>query len=253
MYRLLIADDEAIEKAVLYQTLKRYFGDICEIYQAENGRTALEQFREHDIQIVVLDIEMPGINGIEAAEIMRQEKPGCCIVFLTAFDEFSYARKAIGIRAMDYLLKPCDEKELIGVVEEAIRVTDSHNREYAPEEHRGSGEEHEGKNWDIREKMERFIRENFGRDISMQDAARAMNYSDAYFCKLFKQYFSKNFTTYLTEFRMEEAKRLLSEPTVNIKEIGERVGYPDSNYFAKVFKRTTGVSPSEFRGGQHGR
>ena len=84
-------------------------------------------------------------------------------------------------------------------------------------------------------------------DISMQDAARVMNYSEAYFCKLFKQCFSRNFTSYLTHYRVDQAKKMLEEPTVNIKEIGKAVGYGDSNYFAKVFKRITGQSPTEYR------
>ncbi len=71
-------------------------------------------------------------------------------------------------------------------------------------------------------------------DISMQDMARMMNYSEAYFCKLFKQCFHKNFfTSYLTEFRVAEAKKMLEEPTVNVKEIGKAVGYGDSNYFKR--------------------
>ena len=81
----------------------------------------------------------------------------------------------------------------------------------------------------------------------MQDVARVRNYSEAYFCKLFKQCFSCNFTAYLTQIRMGAAKKLLAQPTVNVKDIGEAVGYSDSNYFAKVFKRYTGFTPTEYR------
>lgn len=94
IYRLLIADDEMIERAVLYKTLKSRFGENCEIYQAENGREAVRIHEEHQIQIAILDIEMPGINGIRAAEKIRETDRDCCIVFLTAFDEFSYAKKS---------------------------------------------------------------------------------------------------------------------------------------------------------------
>lgn len=97
------------------------------------------------------------------------------------------------------------------------------------------------------EKIRRYIRKNYMRDISMQDAARMMNYSDAYFCKLFKQCFGQNFTSYLTEYRVETAKKMLGQPTVNVKEIGKAVGYCDANYFAKVFKRITGQSPTDYR------
>ncbi len=73
-------------------------------------------YEKEKIQIAILDIEMPGINGIQAAERIREKDKKCCIIFLTAFDEFAYAKKAITVRALDYLLKPWDEKELMLVL-----------------------------------------------------------------------------------------------------------------------------------------
>ena len=256
MLRLLIADDEMIERQVLYKTLQKNLGDRCRIFQAANGREALKIYEEEKIQIAILDIEMPGINGIEAAQQIRQADKDCCIIFLTAFDEFSYAKKAITVRALDYLLKPYDEQELMLVVEEAMHI--------AGEQRQSGGDEDENENpvtadtedpedggharlSKVTSLISQYIHENYMFDISMQDAARAMNYSEAYFCKLFKQCFHKNFTSYLTEFRVAEAKKMLEEPTVNVKEIGKAVGYADSNYFAKVFKRITGQSPTEYR------
>ncbi len=271
MYRVLIADDERIERVVLRQTLEETLGDRCVIYEAENGREALECYEREHIQIAILDIEMPGINGIEAAERIRQKDRYCCIIFLTAFDEFSYARKAITVRALDYLLKPYDEKELFLVLEEAMRQTDENQKYAAPEmpeeenvdkpaawnreklaeagilgEAEGSGSVRLNK---VAEMLYEYIKENYMYDISMQELARTMNYSEAYFCKLFKQCFDKNFTAYLTEYRVNEAKKMLEQPTVNVKNVGKAVGYGDSNYFAKVFKRITGQTPTEYRVG----
>lgn len=278
MYRVLIADDEMIERKVLYKTLTENLGDLCTVFQAENGREALRVYEEEKIQIAILDIEMPGINGIEAAQKIREQDGDCCIIFLTAFDEFAYARSAITVKALDYLLKPYDEQELMLVLEEAIRLTEERMRERAAKEQMTAGQSpgtqadgasasgmdgheggvakvsrNEGEDFGsirlsrVAEIIDRYIRENYMFDISMQDMARTMNYSEAYFCKLFKQCFNKNFTSYLTEFRVAEAKKLLEEPTVNVKEIGKAVGYADSNYFAKVFKRITGQSPTEYR------
>lgn len=257
MYRVMIADDEMIERMVLYKTLQKHLGDVCEIYEAENGREALKVYKEKQIQIAILDIEMPGIGGIMAAEKIRETDPRCCIIFLTAFDEFTYAKKAITLRALDYLLKPYQEEELLAVMEEAIRQTE---KQMGQAEARSMAEEPElmigedetqepgiGRILKVSDLIRDYIRQNYMKDISMQDAARMMNYSEAYFCKLFKQCFSCNFTSYLTRFRMEEAKKLLAEPTVNVKNVGEAVGYSDSNYFAKVFKRYTGSSPTEYR------
>ena len=81
----------------------------------------------------------------------------------------------------------------------------------------------------------------------MQDMARIMNYSDAYFCKLFKQCFKVNFSTYLNEYRVSRAKELLANTNDSIKDIGTSCGYTDSNYFTRVFRRITGMTPSEYR------
>lgn len=177
--------------------------------------------------------------------------------FLTAFDEFSYAKKAITVRALDYLLKPFDEKELILVMEEALRIAEK-NQEDSGEELKqeeeswqdelGETEEsNDSRQVKVTQMMEEYIKANYMYEISMQDAAKAMNYSETYFSKLFKQCFQKNFTAYLTEFRVEEAKRQLQKPTVNVKDVGKAVGYGDSNYFTKVFRRITGMSPTEYR------
>ena len=271
MYRVLIADDEMIERTILYRTIHKNLKDRCEIFQAENGREALEIYEREKTQIVILDIEMPGINGIEAAERIREKDRDTNIIFLTAYDEFSYAKKAITVRALDYLLKPYEEKELMLVLEEAIRLTEEHENRLNrvqdavsertlmkekspwPEDRPEEGEEPEelgkARMGKVTEMILNYIQKNYMYDISMQEVARVMNYSEAYFCKLFKQCFSKNFTSYLTEYRVAEAKKMLEEPTVNVKDVGKSVGYMDSNYFARVFKRITGQTPTEYRAG----
>lgn len=258
MISVLIADDEAIERAVLKKNLMKNLGDRCRILEAENGRQALELYESQGYQAAVLDIEMPGISGIEAAEILRKKDKDCSIIFLTAFDEFSYARKAITVRALDYLLKPFDENELILVLEEALRIAEKKQEDkeesgFCQEEESWRDElEEEEESGDARQlkvaqMMEEYIKANYMYDISMPDAAKSMNYSETYFSKLFKQCFQKNFTAYLTEYRVEEAKRQLQQPTVNVKDVGKAVGYGDSNYFTKVFRRITGMSPTEYR------
>ena len=96
-------------------------------------------------------------------------------------------------------------------------------------------------------RMRHYVEAHYMEDVSVLDIASAFGYSEAYFCKLFKQNFGKNFVTYLTEYRVELAKKALAELSCNVKEVGQRVGYADSNYFTKVFRRITGMSPSEYR------
>ena len=99
----------------------------------------------------------------------------------------------------------------------------------------------------VREIIDAYIREHYAEELSMQDVARAMNYSDAYFCKLFKQCFKINFSAYLNEYRIARAREMLQNTRLNVREISIACGYSDANYFARVFKRVTGMTPTEYR------
>ncbi|MBP5250426.1 MAG: response regulator [Lachnospiraceae bacterium] len=249
MIKIVVADDEPIERAVVKKILDAAFGADAEIYPACNGREAVDIWQEKHVDIAVLDISMPGINGLEAAEMIRQKDGSCVIIFLTAFDEFDYAQKAIRVRALDYLLKPVSDNELVAVLDEAIRIAGSgENEKRYKSEMLSSREEFSSvKQTAIKKRIADYIEENYIRDISLTDVACAMHYSDPYFCKIFKDCFGKSFILYLTELRIGKSKELLNDITVNVKDISTRVGFRDSNYYTKVFKRMEGITPTEYR------
>ena len=250
MYKILIADDEHIERKVLCKSLMKAFGENIELYEAKSGREALELSEQEKVKIAILDIEMPGVDGLEAARIMREKDKNCVIIFLTAYDDFSYAKQAIRVKALDYLLKPYDENELFHTVEEAMHLVDQNYETEIVEEEEEilfSDEIDDIRFSLLKEKIENYIKEHYTEEISMHDIAHIMNYSESYFCKLFKQCFKVNFTTYLATHRMEKAKSMLEDPLTNVKVVGISCGYPDSNYFARVFKRATGLTPTEYR------
>ena len=250
--KLLVAEDELIERKVLCRTLQKYLGDLISLYEAKNGREALEIFSREAPQVAVLDIEMPGLTGLEVARKIRETDKNCAILFLTGFDKFDYARQAISVRAMDYLLKPYNEAGVgirgggchpAGVGAAARRPA----QPPAPAEPLRREEDEDMRTAIIRAEISRFIDAHYGEDISMQDAAAALRYSDAYFCKLFKQCFKVNFSAYLNEYRVNKARQLILDPRLSLKDIGAAVGYSDANYFTRVFKRLTGQTPSEYR------
>lgn len=99
----------------------------------------------------------------------------------------------------------------------------------------------------IRGEIERYLREHYAQDLSIRQVAKAMHYSEPYFSKLFSRCFHRNFVTYLTDIRMQAAREMLGESMVNIREVSAAVGFADANYFAKVFRKAFGVSPTEYR------
>lgn len=231
---LLIADDENLELKVLEKTVKKHFVDELEIFVAGNGRKASQICDEVKPDIALLDIEMPGMNGIELAKYIKEKYANCIIIFITAYDRFDYAIEAMHIKAFDYLLKPWKEEKLFELINTAIENVRSVQKT--------DSIVHSQK--DI---IKDYIDRNYKKDISAKDVAGILGYSDVYFSKVFKQLFDDNFINYLTKIRIDRAKVLLKDVSFNIKEVGKSVGYADSNYFTKVFKRSIGMSPSEYR------
>lgn len=256
MYKILVAEDEPIERKVLCKTLQKQFGDTVTLLEAKNGREAFEIAAAELPQIAILDIEMPGITGLEAARQIREARINCVILFLTAYDNFSYAREAISVRALDFLLKPFDEKELVLSVESAMGLSDKLIKHHlvfdcipAPEDPAPKVTEKTDnlRLAHVRDRILSYVEENYASDLSLQSAAQALNYSEAYFCKLFKQCFKVNFSAYLNEYRINRAKELLQTTRLNVREVSVACGYSDANYFARVFKRITGMTPTEYR------
>ena len=252
-YRILVAEDEPIERQVVNKKIQGFFPEQVEVVLAENGLKAVELYEEKNCQIALLDIEMPGMNGLEAASIIRSRHSDARLIFLTAFDEFSYAKKAIEVRALDYLLKPGSDEDMVNVLEEAFRLCDAGEgrRIFMPEPAEKAADQETEPNVFIR-KVRDYIETHFREDIALQDIAGSFGYSDVYFCKLFKQNFGMNFISYLNEFRLGQAKELLANPLINIKDVSTKAGFRDANYFTRIFKRRVGKTPSEYRMGVMG-
>jgi two-component system response regulator YesN len=128
--RILIADDEQLERRALSTIIAGLDGHTIEIIEAANGRQAVEAATAGRINMALLDIRMPGLDGIAAARQLRMICPDIRIIFVTAFDHFDYAREAIRLGVDEYLVKPASPEEVRGTVLRIIqRITGNHNRD----------------------------------------------------------------------------------------------------------------------------
>jgi len=120
MYRILIVDDEQLERDALKAIINRGVDSIIEIQEAVNGREAIVKARSFSPDIIFLDIRMPGIDGIEASRMIRETNPSISIIFLTAYNQFEYAHEAIHIGVDDFIIKPSSERRIIEVISKVI-------------------------------------------------------------------------------------------------------------------------------------
>lgn len=403
MYRLLIADDEALEREGLEFIIEKMMPGKFQIIHAENGRLAIQRAEQHRPHIIMMDIKMPGIDGIEALRQIKEFNMGIKMVLVTAYDYFSYAQQAITLGVNEFMLKPTNRQHLMTVLGRLIQEleTEGFKREQVLEQHeklmqmiplveselaillmsdavleieleqaasllelqidegfalaivlesdidrrkvvyalknygrtmrtnfvspiigrhaamfvtleKGTKEKPnavaeriktfleeqfnlsfqvvagalergieglrssyrdamntlERKGYLLKEEMEwidqpsgqereqmlgvinrakAWIKECYRQEISMEQAADYVNLSPFYFSKLFKKHVGETFIDYLTRLRIEEAKELIIRELLSLKEICYEVGYNDPNYFSRVFKKVTGMSPTDYR------
>jgi two-component system response regulator YesN len=128
MYKVLAADDEGIVREALQFIFEKDFGASCTLFLAKNGRQAIELCEQEHPDIVLLDIQMHGINGLTALREIRKNNPKVKALILTAFDNFDYAKEAMELGTADYLMKPVDRKKIDEAVTKLMREIDEERK-----------------------------------------------------------------------------------------------------------------------------
>ena len=249
MIRLLIADDERLEREALVEMVSRRFEHEVVLETAENGRKAADTAILWGADLILMDIEMPGMSGLDAARAVLAQRPGCRVVFVTAYSLFQYAHEAVHLGACDYLLKPVDPDELEASIRRAIRQIETEpEAPTAPEAPAPAHPESENQQTAlVMAHVRRYLEDNYMFDISLDSVGEILHISPAYLSAQFKKYQKMNFLDCLTELRINAAKELLNDPFRSSAEVASMVGYEDASYFARAFKKRTGVTPTQYR------
>ena len=260
MIRLLIADDERLEREALAEMVTRRFVEHeIVLEEAENGRKAADTAILWGADLILMDIEMPGMNGLDAARAVLAQRPGCRVIFVTAYSLFQYAHEAVHLGACDYLLKPVDPDELEASIRRAIRQIETERKlealapiqqeqePEAPAAPQEEGGDENSQNALVMAHVRRYLEDNYMFDISLDSVGEILHISPAYLSAQFKKYQKMNFLDCLTELRINAAKELLNDPFRSSAEVASMVGYEDASYFARAFKKRTGVTPTQYR------
>lgn len=241
MIRLLIADDEKLEREALAELVQRRFEREVVLEVAENGRKAADTAVLWGADLILMDIEMPGMSGLDAARAVLAQRPSCRVIFVTAYSLFQYAHEAVHLGACDYLLKPVDPDELAAARPQPEQTETEEEAEDAPEEGENS------QTALVMAHVRRYLEDNYMFDLSLDSVGEILHISPAYLSAQFKKYQKMNFLDCLTELRINAAKELLADPFRSSAEVASMVGYEDASYFARAFKKRTGMTPTQYR------
>lgn len=121
-YKILIVDDESIERDAIKFILKKEALFDFEIFEAVNGQDAISNAALHSPDIILMDIQMPGLNGIEAVKVIKKILQDSKIIFLTAYDQFDYAHEAIKLGVQDFILKPATNERFTEVIKKTVEI-----------------------------------------------------------------------------------------------------------------------------------
>ncbi len=227
---VLIVDDERHVREAVKLLGEWDSWQVSNLYEAEHGEEAKRLLDTGTIDLMLTDVEMPGLDGLTLLEWTKNHHPKVVTIVLTGYDDYTYMRRAILHQSFDYLLKPVDPDVLNDALSRAMECIQPVVE---------SGE--------AIDQIAKYIETHYAEELTLQFMSERFYLSREYISRRFKQRFSVNLSDYIQTIRLNRAKELLSETEARIYEIALEVGYQDDKYFRKVFKKQFGVTPNEFR------
>ena len=235
--RVLLVDDEIM----IREGFKRLFdweAHNCEVVgEAADGMEALAKIDSLQPDIAIMDINIPIMNGLKVIQLSRLKHPDTACVIVSGYDDFSYCREALRLQITDYILKPVNYEEFgtcIDNLKIALFQRQVSQQDLFQEERAIHG-------------LTRYLQEHLAEEISLSVLAEQFHLSAQYISQLFKNEIGVGFLTYLTNIRMEQAKKLLLTTSLPIAQVSEQSGYGHYRVFTKVFKKSEGITPSQYR------
>ncbi|WP_228551659.1 response regulator transcription factor [Paenibacillus sp. B01] len=257
-YKVLLVDDEELDLKGMLAFIPWEQLGLEVVGAVHNGYDAYAILERERIDILVTDVHMPRMNGLELAEKALSLYASLRVVFVSGYQDFHYVKQALQLRAWGYVLKPMDDSELEAALLRLVQQLDG-EKEALPaasaaahdvkEEARPSGAPGKGssKNAKLIIEMTAFIEKHLHENLTLKLLADEFSFSPNYLGALFKEETGVNFSEHLIDRRMRKAGELLRETRLRIYEIADKVGYRYMPYFSRQFKETFGVTPNEYR------
>ena len=240
MRKILIVDDHKIAR----DGLRKIIGRIdacrdCQILEADEGCSAEKIALEAHPDIILTDIKMPNISGLELIARLKPKLKNTRFIIVSGYDDFTFARQAIKLGTEDYLLKPLDSEDVENLIVRLLNETGKMKEEDQ-----------------IENKFDQkviikftidYINSNYQKHLTLTYIANLVSKSYNYFSTLFKNETGCNFSDYLRNVRIKKAKELLKDFNNKAADVAKAVGYTDYIHFSKTFTKVVGINPTKYK------
>lgn len=239
----LILDDDILDLEGMKLLVDWEQLGFQQIFCAASAAQARRIVQTETIDIALCDIELPEESGLDFVQWMADQKVGAVVIFVTSHAKFDYASRALKLQARDYLLKPVSSEGLAASLSSAIayrRLLDAQHqasRQPAP-----AADEDE-----VVAQVKAYVHTHLRETISRTDIARKVYLHPDYLSHIFHDRTGTTLSDFILQERVEQAKRLLEANQLSITEVGETVGFSNSSYFGKMFRKYVGCTPKDYR------
>jgi len=241
--KLMIVDDEAMVRSYIKQVIMREQLPVELVIEADNGLDAISFSKKHNPDLIFMDIRIPELDGIRAADKILQLKPAPQIVIISAYDDFEYARGAFRLGVSDYLVKPVRPNEIADVIKKVAGMSPR----------LATSLDNLRNHSTLEEQVTKYIHEHLDEQFQLKDLAKAVYISPFHLSRTFKQTTGMSLTSYILKLRITAAEGLLTATSLSITEIANKVGFNDAAYFSTKFRQINKVTPSVYRDEQKSR
>lgn len=243
MYRVMIVEDELIVREWLCQKVHWNSFDLEICGEAANGRSALALYEEKHPDIIITDIRMPIMDGIELMEQIRKKDTRVRFLVLTCLDEFALLKQSMDLDATSYILKLTSkpdeiERELMKA-KSYLKLVDG-----SAEAGKEKGPVYQNQRLAA---AENYLKNHYSEELSILEVSEHVGVTPNYLGRMFLKYKQSTFKDELNRLRIKAAKEMMTDPACRIYEVAEKVGFSSTTYFFRVFKKYEGCTPTEWR------
>ena len=241
MYRVVIIDDnkliaDALAAFPIWKDNGCRVEAVC--YDSTDGKASIESILP---DIIITDIRMPGLSGLDLIDTLKSVVPKARVIFISAYDQFEYAQRALRMGAQDYLLKPFSKETISDAIARAVCYLDEHEKADAKD---GGNEE---ENSPLLQPIIAYINERIDQHVTAEEVARTFYMSTSRLDKLIQKSTGGGFQRLHISLRMKRAKELMKDVRNNIEDVAQKTGYKNYASFYRAFTREYSMPPTEYR------